>query len=56
MYHKKTKGVEPITKQSEYLFGKNTIVILTFWSCSQFGHYIFIAVSLIFVIFHLESI
>ena len=52
----KTKGVEPITKQSEYLFGKNTIVILIFWSHSQFNPCIFIAVNLIFIIFHLESI
>ena len=52
----KNRRVEPITKQLEYLFGKNSIVVFTFWSYSQFDLYIFIAVNLISIIFHLKSI
>ena len=39
-----------------YKQGRNTILVLTFWDCSQFGPYILVAVNLVPVIFNLESI
>ena len=39
-----------------YKQGRNTILVPTFWDCSQFGPYILVAVNLVPVIFNLESI
>jgi len=38
---------------SNYILGENTILVPTFWSCSQFGLYILAAVNLILIIFNM---
>ena len=55
-----TRGSIKIPSITIYIFlkkkGENTILVPTFWGHNQFGFYILVAVSLVSVIFKLQSI